>query len=117
MAADILAEKGISAEVVKINVLCPLDAEAVLASAEKTEVLVVPEEACGAGSIGRQLLAAAEEKGIALRAARCIDLGSGILEHGDPQALRQKMKLDGNGIAQAVMEMLYAKDKTGSAGI
>ena len=110
-AAELLADRGVSAEVVKINVLCPLDADTVLSSAKKTGALVVPEDVCGAGSVGQRLLAAAEEQGIALRAVRCIDLGGGILEHGAPEALKRKMKLDNGSIADAVMEILHAEDK------
>lgn len=110
-AADILAEKGVSAEVVKINVICPLDPAPVLASVVKTSALVVPEDVCRTGCIGGRLLAAAGEQAIYLRHARLINLESGILEHGSPEALRKKMELDGPGIARCVMEMLDGKDK------
>ena len=103
-AAELLAKQGVNAEVVKLNVLCPLDGTAVLASVRKTRALLAPEETCRAGCVGGRLLAMAQEQGICLRWARLIDLGDGILQHGAPEALRHKMKLDGEGIAQTVME-------------
>ena len=111
MAARMLADEGVSAEVVKINTLCPLDTETVFASAKKTGVLIVVEEACAAGCIGQQLLAAAEAQGVTLRAARLINLGSGILEHGTPEEWRQMTKLDNGSIRDAVMEILHAEDQ------
>ncbi len=111
-AAAILARRGVSAEVVKISVLCPLEADAVMASAEKTRVLAVPEDVCRAGCIGGRLLSMAEERGLCLRCGRLINLDSGILEHGTPEALREKLGLDGPGIAGTVMEMLHGKDQT-----
>ena len=111
IAARVLRSGGVEAEVVKINVLSPLDPEPVLASVRRTGALLVAEEACAAGCVGRQLLAAAEQAGVALRAVRLVNLGNGILEHGAPQDLRRKTGLDSGSLAQAVLEMLHGEDK------
>ena len=112
LAARMLREEGVSAEVIKLNVLAPLDPAPVLASLRRTGALLVAEEACAAGCVGAQLLAAAEQAGIALKAARLINLGEGILEHGDPAVLRREKKLDGGSLRAAVLEMLHGKDET-----
>lgn len=111
-AARLLADRGVEAEVMKINVISPLDMGALQASVEKTGALLVAEEACAAGSVGQRLLASLRETGIHLRSVRLIDLGDGILEHGDPQALREKMGLDGVSIMNTVWEMLHAEAET-----
>lgn len=111
-AAGLLAKQGINAEVVKLNQLCPLETGAVMGSLKKTGALLVPEETCRSGCVGGRLLAAAQEQGLCLRWGRLIDLGSGILQHGAPEALRHKMMLDGEGIARAVMEQEHGKDET-----
>ena len=111
MAARMLYGQGVNAEVLKINVLCPLDTEPVLASVRRTGALLVAEEACAAGSVGERLLAAVEQAGICLRAARLVDLGDGILEHGAPEDLRRKTGLDNGSLVQAVMEMLHGEDQ------
>ncbi len=49
-AADKLAEKGVGAEVVDLRSLEPLDAETIVASAEKTQRAVVVEEGLGVGA-------------------------------------------------------------------
>ena len=105
MAARMLQSEGVNAEVLKINVLSPLDTEPV------TGALLAAEDACAAGCMGEKLLAAAEQAGIALRAARLVNLGGGILEHGDPAILRREMGLDGGSLCEAVLEMLDGKDE------
>ena len=110
-AAGTLEEQGVSAEVVKINVLCPLDGQVVMDSVKKTGVLLVAEDVCRAGCIGGRLLSMAQEQTISLRHARLIHLGSGILGHGAPEDLKHMKGLDGSGIAAAVMEMLHGKDQ------
>lgn len=111
-AAERLARAGVSAEVVKLNRLCPLDGDAVLSSAAKTGRLAVVEDVCQAGCIGERLLALCAGAGLALRGAKCRNLGDGILENGAPADLKKKIGLDGEGTARAVMEMLHEKDKT-----
>lgn len=111
-AAERLARMGVSAEVVKLNRLCPLDGGAVLSSVAKTGRLAVVEDVCQAGCMGERLLALCAGAGIALRGAKCLNLGDGILENGAPGDLKKKIGLDGEGTARAVMEMLHEKDKT-----
>ncbi len=106
-AAALLARDGISAEIVKLNRLVPLDMAAVTASVKKTGVLVVAEEVCHAGSPGEKIAARLAEDGVPLRALRRVDLGDGILEHGAPDALRKKTGLDAEGIARAVREAYH----------
>ena len=111
-AVDRLRAEGIHAELVKLNVLRPLDSAAVRTSLSKTGRLLAVEECCRAGSMGTQLLSAAAEQGIPLRTARRLDLGSGIVEHGSVAALRRKLGIDADGIARAVKEMLHEESKT-----
>ena len=112
MAARMLQDGGVSAQVIKINTLSPLDPAPVLDSLQKTGALLVAEDVCAAGCVGEKLLAAAAENGIGLKATRLVNLGDGILEHGEPVKLRKKMGLDNGSLAQAVWEMLHGKDKT-----
>ncbi len=110
-AARMLRGRGIDPEVVKLNVLSPLDTEPVLDSVRRTGALLVAEEACAAGCIGERLLAAAEQAGVALRASRLVNLGDGLLPHGEPWKLREKMGLDNGSLCSAVLEMLDGKDQ------
>ena len=109
-AAEILSQEGISAEVLKINRLAPLDITVIAASVRKTKALVIAEDVCAAGSMGEKILASLSEIGICPAAVRRVDLGDGILENGAPDDLRKLRHLDAEGIAQTVREVLHGED-------
>ncbi|MCL2501728.1 MAG: transketolase family protein, partial [Bacteroidales bacterium] len=52
LAADVLAESGVSAEVINIHTIKPLDESAILTSAAKTRAVVTAEEHLVAGGMG-----------------------------------------------------------------
>jgi pyruvate dehydrogenase E1 component beta subunit len=62
-AADILAAEGITAEVIDLRVLRPLDDAALLASLAKTHRAVVVDEAWRSGSLAAEVSARLAEKG------------------------------------------------------
>lgn len=62
-AADTLAAKGISAEVIDLRTIRPLDTQTVLASLAKTNRLVVAEEGWPVCSVGSEILAVCMEQG------------------------------------------------------
>ncbi|MEY3634844.1 MAG: hypothetical protein RLZZ61_1254 [Pseudomonadota bacterium] len=62
-AADKLAEDGISAEVIDLRTIRPLDKATVLASLAKTNRLVVAEEGWPTCSVGSEILAICMEEG------------------------------------------------------
>ena len=64
------------------------------------------EETADAGCVGSRILAACGERGIVLSAARCLNLGQGIVPQGTVEQLRALYALDGNGIAYAALSML-----------
>ena len=110
-AADKLAEAGVSAELIKLNTLRPLDTLTVNASVRKTGRLIVAEELCRAGSPGTSLLAALSAAQIPC-VCRLLDAGSGIVTHGDVPSLRRRLGLDAAGIYRTAMGLLDEKDKT-----
>ncbi len=61
-AAATLAEQGISAEVIDLRSLKPLDEDAVLTSVRKTGRLIVVHEASGACGVGAEISALVSEK-------------------------------------------------------
>ena len=111
-AADLLEEKGVRAEVVKLNTIEPLGTETVLSSLRKTGRLLCAGECCRSGSPGLRLLAAAAEQGCALRKARLLDLGDGVVKHGSVPQLRRMLGLDAEGMAKTVEDMLHEEDPT-----
>jgi pyruvate dehydrogenase E1 component beta subunit len=61
-AADQLAQEGVSAEVIDLRSLVPLDWEAIAASVTKTHHLVVVEEGVRRGGVGAEISAEAMEE-------------------------------------------------------
>ena len=104
-AAGILKERGISAEVIKLGEISGEDFLLVLASLEKTGLLLTAEEVCEAGCLGTVLSALAAEKGIALRSSM-LNLGGGIIPHGGRAQLLMDYSLDAASIAARGEELV-----------
>ncbi len=103
-AAELLADRGIQAEVVKINRLKPLDLEPVRLSAAKTGRLFSAEEGLPVGSIGQQTAAALVQMGAAPAKLRLLYPSDGYLPHGDLDSLLRDCRMDPEGIAGLVEE-------------
>ena len=102
-AAELLESEGISAEIIKLGRVLPLEAEPVMASAKRTGALVVAEEVCSSGCIGGRILAeAGPDAGFR---ARLLNLGEGIVGQGGTEKLRALCGIDAAGIAAAAKEL------------
>ncbi len=105
-AAELLAEMGLSAEVVKLHRIAPLDAGLVLESVRRTGRLLVLEDCNENGSIGQQLAAALVQSGAAPRKLVLKNLKNGFAPQGTVAQLRKLLGLDAAGVADAVRGML-----------
>ncbi len=103
-AAELLSEKGVSAEVVKLGRLRPNGFDLVRASAEKTRRLVVAEDVCDFGSIGEQILASLA-RGKERVSVRLLNLGDGLVTHGSVEELRRACGIDAGAIARQAGEL------------
>ena len=104
-AADALAQSGISAQVLKIGRVLPLQTREILASLQVTGRLVAAEDVCADDCVGMKILAACAQNGVKLNAFRLLNLGSGIVQHGAVPILMRKYGLDSSGIADAAREL------------
>ena len=104
-AADALAQSGISAQVLKIGRVLPLQTREILASLQVTGRLVAAEDVCADDCVGMKILAACAQNGVKLNAFRLLNLGSGIVQHGAVPILMRKYGLDSAGIADAAREL------------
>ena len=102
-AAELLAGEGIQAEVVKLNVITPLDPELVLESVKKTKVLLTVEDSAAHGSVGERLAAAVAEAGLTAKVL-CRTSGDKFVTHGALSCLKQELGLDSAGIFRAALE-------------
>lgn len=104
-AADKLSGLGISAEIMKLGIIFPNDYSQTITSLKKTGRLLVAEEVCAAGCIGRRILAACAEQQLALKNAKLLNLGDGIIPHGTVSELRHDYGIDAQAITQTVAEL------------
>ena len=106
-AAKRLEEDGISAEVVNIHTIKPLDKKAVIESASKTGAVVTAEEHLIAGGLG-ELIAGllATEKPIPVEFVAVDDLFG---QSGEPSELMKEYKLDAASIVTAAKRAISRK--------
>ncbi len=106
-AGEILAEKGIDAEIINIHTIKPLDTEAILRSVQKTRCAVSAEEHQLNGGLGdsiaqllcRHYLAPLEMVGV----------NDTFGESGTPEQLMEKYKLNAAAIVEAAHKAISRK--------
>lgn len=113
-AAQKLESMGISAEVLKLNVINPTNYDMLIDSVEKTGILLTAEDVCAQGSIGMRILAEIAEKGIKLKAASTLDLGDGIVQQGAVEELEVRYGIDSESITKSAVELIK-KQKDGES--
>ncbi len=103
-AADKLAEEGISAEVINICTIKPLDKDIIINSAKKTGKVVTAEEHSVIGGLGSAVCdALCEEYPVPVKKIGMQDVFG---ESGSAAALVEKYKLDGKGVYEQVKDFL-----------
>jgi transketolase len=109
VAAKLLEEKGISAEVVHVPTIKPLDEKTILTSVLKTGRVLTAEEAQMAGGFGG---AVAELLGDQLPTPLLrIGMKDRFGESGEPRELLEKFGLDGKTIAHETQEFIKHTSK------
>jgi transketolase len=103
-AANILSEQGISAEVVHVPTIKPLDAETIVASARKTGRVVTAEEAQIAGGFGSAITELLSEK--LPTPIKRLGMQDRFGESGKPAELLNYFGLSPEKIAETVKEFI-----------
>jgi transketolase len=106
-AGEILAEKGISAEIINIHTIKPLDNKAILASVLKTNAVVTAEEHQRNGGLGdsiAQLLALHHPT-----AMEMVAVNDSFGESGTPEQLMEKYGLNTKSIVEAALKVISRK--------
>ena len=109
-AAEILADQGVSAEVVKLGRILPVPVDVILESLSKTGRLISVEDVCADDCVGMKLLAVCEQNRMVLNGSRLLNLNNGIVPHGAVNLLMHKYRLDAEGIAETAQELCSGKD-------
>jgi len=103
-AADLLAEKGIKAEVINIHTIKPIDKELVIATAKKTGKVFTVEEHSVIGGLGSAVCDVLSEN----LPTKVVKIGVNDVfgESGTAAQLVEKFGLDGKGVAATIEKHL-----------
>jgi len=104
VAAKILEARGVSAEVVHVPTIKPLDTETLLASARRTGRIVTAEEAQAAGGFGSAVAELLSDK-LPMPVKR-IGINDRFGESGNPDELIEYFGLSGEKIAESVQQFI-----------
>lgn len=107
-AADLLEKRGISAEVLKLNRISPLDGSEIVGFFGSTDCLLVAEDSFGAGCVGQRITALLAAAGKAPEKLILQNLGKTFAPEGTVAQLQQSFGLDAAGIALAAESGFHA---------
>ena len=105
-AAALLEAEGVSAEVVKLPSVKPINMAAIAASVRKTGHLLIAEEAVCIGCAGKEIAATLRTQGIVVPTA-LVNIGDRFVPHGSVAELCQMLGLDARSLADKAREVLH----------
>jgi transketolase len=108
LAGEILAEKGIDAEIINIHTIKPLDEEAVLASVRKTGCAVSAEEHQIAGGLGDSIAQVLIKN--QLVPMEYVGVNDSFGESGTPAQLMEKYGLNASAIVEKALKAIARKN-------
>ncbi|QNL45541.1 1-deoxy-D-xylulose-5-phosphate synthase [Oscillibacter hominis] len=103
-AAEELERQGISAQVLKLNCIAPMEKGCLMRSVRATRRLLVVEDSFGAGCVGQRIAAMMAEEGWAPEKLILKNLGKTIAPQGTVAELQRSYGLDARGIVESVLE-------------
>ena len=106
-AADLLAQRGISAQVLKLSTIAPLDPETVRRALTGTKRLLVLEDCVETGCVGQRVAAVMAQLGMAPRRLVLKNTGDRFIPQGSVAELRHLCGLDAEGVAAAAEEAVH----------
>ena len=107
VAAEALAEKGISAEVINIHTIKPLDAAAILKSVQKTGCIVTAEEHNIIGGLGESVSSCLVQNHLVPQEFVAVNDSFG--ESGTPEQLMEKYGLNSAAIVEKAEKVMARK--------
>lgn len=106
-AQAILADKGVSAEIINIHTIKPLDVDAILASVNKTGCAVTAEEHQRNGGLGDSVAQTLALNGPA--PMEMVAVNDSFGESGTPEQLLEKYGLSTESIVEAALKVIARK--------
>ncbi len=108
-AAALLEERGVRAEVLKLNRIAPLDGAVLAGFFGETEILLVLEDCFGAGCVGQRITAILAGEGRAPRKLILKNLGRTFAPEGGVPQLEERFGLDAAAVAAAAEEAFHER--------
>lgn len=108
-----LRKIGLNASLFKLNVLDAPDTSGIIESVSKTGRIIVAEDCCANGCLGTKVLSDIIEAGVGIENSRLLNLGNGVVPHGETRELWREFGIDSAAIIRAAREMVkpeYEKD-------
>ena len=106
-AAELLQERGISAQVLKLNSIAPLDMETIALCVERTGGrILVAEECVDSGCVGRRILSELALRGQRYNRPVLANLGDRFVQHGTVDQLRALCGIDGKSLCKRALEVM-----------
>ena len=99
---DILEADGRSVTVVNMRFVKPFDEELVLKLYKSHKMVVTMEEGILTGGLGQQIQACLHENGCCRKKCINVSLPNQFIEHGTPDELKHKYKLDTKSIVDRI---------------
>ena len=107
LACEALEEKGISAEVINIHTIKPLDEDIIIKSVRKTKAIITCEEHNYYGGLGESVARVLSQQ--LPTPQEFVAVNDTFGESGTPSQLMKKYGLDKEGIIKAVEKVLKRK--------
>ncbi len=109
LAADILSQANIQANVVNMRFVKPLDTELINQIVEKFNYIVTVEDGVLAGGFGSAVLEYIHKKNVKNVSILNLGIEDTFITHGTPDELYKLIKIDPSGIAERVKNFLQQK--------
>ncbi len=110
-AADMLAERGISARVVNARFIKPLDEDLILTCARETGRLMTIEENVRQGGFGSAVLDLLAREGVQVP-VECLAIPDVFLDHASQEALRAQAGITAQDLVETALELSTDRSKT-----
>ena len=105
-AAEILAGEGISAGIIKLGCITPVDAGEFAKAAAWTQRLIFLEECSGHGCVGEHIAASLLEQQMSVKSFIMLNTGEVFAPCGDIGELRRLCGIDAQSVCRAIREEL-----------
>ena len=108
-AAEILSTQGISAEVVNMRFVKPLDEVLITSLAGRIDCIVTVEDNVVQGGVGSAVLELFQRHGITNVSVKLHGIPDKFIDHGTPEELHKLLKMDPQGIAEITRQFLLSQ--------